>query len=332
MDATESVRSEDFHVFETAPGVQFHTWNRNGVRDLGAAPNPPAGVRVDYALKSEIKADDEKEEGFGERKTPVKIVVTDAGGRAVATRYGPSKAGLNRYVWDMRYDGEKPVAFQKHPPANEFFTPGEGPRVLPGDYSVAVTVHGKTETRKARVEPDPRIPFNTAEATKGTRAALESRNELTALNEAVNRSHELREELKKIEHLGASDEGDGKESRFPKSAAAAKALEAKLKTWQDSVYNPDKQYDVGSDSIHFHTTLHDSYESLARGLNFATENGPTEATEEEIHRLRGELDPKLADFNRIVADDVAGYNRTAAAEGAPTVWGGDPVKIEAPAI
>jgi diphthamide synthase (EF-2-diphthine--ammonia ligase) len=98
------------------------------------------------------------------------------------------------------------------------------------------------------------------------------------------------------------------------------------------VYNSDKQYDVGADSIHFHTVLHDSYESLARSLNFTTETGPTEVGREEIKRLRGELDPKLAEFNRIVADDVAAYDRTAAAEGAPTVWGGDPVKIEPPGI
>ena len=54
--------------------------------------------------------------------------------------------GLNRYVWDMRYDGEKDLTFQKQPPANEFFTRGEGPRVLPGEYRVSVTVKGRTES------------------------------------------------------------------------------------------------------------------------------------------------------------------------------------------
>ena len=333
-EATPDVQAADFHLFDTSPGVLFHTWNRSGFsRDLGAAPNPPLGVRVDYSLKSEIKNENEKDEpGPGRKKTPVRIVITDAQGRPVAIRYGESKAGLNRYVWDMRYDGEKPVAFQKRPPANEFFTPGEGPRVLPGEYRVAVTVRGKTETKTARVEADPRIPPRPEIAREGTRAALEARNELTALNDTLNRTHDLREEIKKVERLGREDEGAEKPARFPKTAAAAKALEAKLSAYQDSVYNSQRQYDVGADAIHFHTKLHDSYESLARQLSFMGDAAPTEAAKEEMRRLRGELDARLSEFNRILADDVPAYDRTAAAEGAPTVWAGDPVKIEAPAL
>ncbi|HET9795861.1 MAG TPA: hypothetical protein VFS34_15515 [Thermoanaerobaculia bacterium] len=333
-EATPAVEAEDFHLFDTQPGVLYHLWNRGGFsRDLGAAPNPPSGVRVDYSLKSEIKSDDEKEEpGPGPKKTPVRIVVTDAAGRAVATRYGPSKAGLNRWVWDMRYDGETPVAFQKRPPPNEFFSPGEGPRVLPGEYTVAVTVRGKTEKKTARVEPDPRIPPRADAAREGARAALEARNELTALNEALNRTHDLRGELKKTERLGRDEGSPEKPPRFPKAAAAAKALEAKLAAWQDSVYNSERQYDVGADSIHFHSRLHDSYESLARQLSFMGDAAPTDAAREEITRLRGELDSRLAEFNRIVAEDVAGYDRTAAAEGAPTVWGGEAVKVEPPPL
>ena len=329
-EATPEIEAADFHLFDPAPGVLYHLWNRGGFsRDLGAAPNPPSGVRVDYSLKSEIEHGDEKEEpGPGRKKTPVKIVVTDARGRAVATRYGESKAGLNRYVWDMRYDGETPVSFQKRPPANEFFTPGEGPRVLPGEYRVAVTVRGKTETKSATVAPDPRIPARPDAAREGLRAALEARNELTAMNEALNRVHDLRGELKKAERLGRDEEAAEKPARFPKTAAAAKSLEAKLAAWQDSVYNSERQYDVGPDSIHFHSKLHDSYVGLARTLNFTSDSGPTAAAREEMGRLRGELDARLAEFNRIVAEDVPGYDRTAAAEGAPTVWGGEPVKPE----
>ena len=328
-EATPEIASADFHLFDTTPGVLLHTWSRGGFsRDLSAVPNPPIGVRVDYALKSEIKQDEGAEEhGPGPKKTPVKIVITDAQGRPVATRYGPSKAGLNRYVWDMRYDGEKRVEFQKRPPANEFFNPGEGPRVLPGEYRVAVTVHGKTETKSARVEPDPRIAVKPETAREALKASLEARNELSAIDETLNRAHDLRDALKKTERLGKDEGGEGA-PKFPKTAEAAKALEKKLGAYQDSIYNSERQYDVGPDSIHFHSMLWDSVASLARQLSFMGDQGPTEAGREEMQRVRGELDAKLAEFNRIVAEDVPAYDRTAAAEGAPTVWGGDPVKIE----
>jgi photosystem II stability/assembly factor-like uncharacterized protein len=333
-EATPEIEAADFHLFDTRPGVLYHVWNRGGFsRDSGAAPNPPSGVRVDYSLKSEIKSEEEKDEpGPGRKKTPVRIVVTDSAGRKVATRYGESKAGLNRWTWDMRYDGETPVSFQKRPPANEFFTPGEGPRVLPGEYRIAVTVAGKTETKSARVEPDPRIPPRPDAAREGVRAALEARNELGALNDALNRSHDLRGELKKTEHLGRDDDAPEKASHFPKTAAAAKTLEAKLAAWQDSVYNSERQYDVGADSIHFHSKLHDAYESLARQLSNTGDNAPTEVAREETRRLRGELDSRLAEFNRILAEDVPGYDKTAAAEGAPTLWAGEPVQVAPPAL
>ena len=98
------------------------------------------------------------------------------------------------------------------------------------------------------------------------------------------------------------------------------------------MYNPDRQYDVGADSIHFHSKLHDSYESLARQLSNTGDNAPTEAAREETRRLRGELDSRLAEFNRILAEDVPGYDRTAAAEGAPTLWAGEPVQVAPPAL
>lgn len=332
-DWSPEIAAADFHLFPAGAGVLFHAWNRGGFsRDLGAAPNPPSGVVIDYSLKSEIKSDDDKDEPAGARKkTPVKIVITDAQGRPVATRYGESKRGLNRYVWDMRYDGEKELTFQKKPPPSEFFTRGEGPRVLPGEYRVAVTVNGATQTVSARVGPDPRIPVDAAASRRGVLAALQARNEVSALNEALNRAHDARDDLKKLERLSRADEEGGK-TRFPRTAEAARALEKKLARFMDSVYNSDRQYDVGPDGIHYHSRFHDAMASLAGGLGSTFDEAPTEVTEREIARLRKELDAHLADWNRMVGDDLPAYNRTAASEGAPTLFAGDPVKVTLPAI
>jgi hypothetical protein len=51
-------------------------------------------------------------------------------------------------------------------------------------------------------------------------------------------------------------------------------------------------------------------------------------TEREIKRLRQDLDARLAEWNRIAAEDIPAYNKTAASEGAPTIYAGDPVRIE----
>jgi photosystem II stability/assembly factor-like uncharacterized protein len=332
-EATPEIESADFHLFTPGPGVLFHTWNRGGFsRDLGAAPNPPSGVVIDYSLKREIKSDDEKElPPGGKKKTPVKVVIADARGKLVATRYGDSKQGLNRYIWDLRYDGERPLTFQKQPPPNEFFTRGEGPRVLPGEYRVAVTVNGTTQTATARVEADPRISREPDNAKRGVLSALEARDGLTALNEALNRAHDAREDLKKLEKLSRGDDDAG-QSRFPRTAAAAKALEKKLATFMDSVYNPDRQYDVGPDAIHYHARFYDELASTTGRLSSIFDEAPTEVVRARMQTLRKALDGHLAEFNTILAQDVSAYNKAAAAEGAPTVYAGDPVRVEEPAL
>src|SRR6266567_2080617 len=102
MDA--KIPASDFHLFSAAPGIQFHHWG--GFGGGGAeysAPNAPEGALIDYYLKSKIETPKAPPEG-GPRRTPVKIVITDSRNNPVATVYGPSEAGVNRYVWGMRYD------------------------------------------------------------------------------------------------------------------------------------------------------------------------------------------------------------------------------------
>jgi hypothetical protein len=127
--------------------------------------------------------------------------------------------------------------------------------------------------------------------------------------------------------LSRRDE-DGGKPRFPQTEAAAKALEKKLTVYMDSMYHPDRQYEVGQDSIHYHSRFHDEMASLAGQLESTFDEAPTEVTEREIKRLRQDLDARLAEWNRIAAEDIPAYNKTAASEGAPTIYSGDPVKIE----
>src|SRR5262249_53063604 len=73
----------------------------------------------------------------------------------------PAQAGLNRFVWDLRY-----------PDAVRF--PGlimwagdlRGPRVVPGAYQVKLTVDGKTMTQTFEAKKDPRLETTQADFAK----------------------------------------------------------------------------------------------------------------------------------------------------------------------
>jgi len=105
---------------------------------------------VDYWLRTELKVSDEQKQ---QRRTPVRITVTDGRGDTVTNEYGPSKQGFNRHVWNLRHQAPERLTFEKPQEEEEEnpFRQAGGPRVAPGTYTVAVTVGGRTETRTVAV-------------------------------------------------------------------------------------------------------------------------------------------------------------------------------------
>ena len=61
--------------------------------------------------------------------------------------------GLNRFVWDMRY-----ADAVRFPGMILWAGETRGPRIVPGNYQVKLTVDGKTMTESFAVKPDPRLP------------------------------------------------------------------------------------------------------------------------------------------------------------------------------
>ena len=70
-------------------------------------------------------------------------------------------AGLNRFLWDLRY----PPPGESDNEEAEFSGFGGGPQVLPGAYEARLTVDGKTYTQPLRVKLDPRSTATEAELT-----------------------------------------------------------------------------------------------------------------------------------------------------------------------
>src|SRR5262249_14216595 len=102
----------------------------------------------------------------------------------------PAQAGMNRFVWNLRY-----------PDATSF--PGlimwagtvTRPRVSPGGYQVRLSADGKTQTQSFDVKKDPRLQTTPEEYTKQLTLALQIRDKLSETNEGVIRIREIRKQL-----------------------------------------------------------------------------------------------------------------------------------------
>jgi photosystem II stability/assembly factor-like uncharacterized protein len=212
-------------------------WNKNTDTPLPpdepAGENPPDGAILHYFLKAPAAG-------------PVSIEIVDASG-AVVRRYRSddppappvegrnipdywirpprrlsTAAGLHRFVWDLRYP--PPVVLERSYPIAAVYrnTPAEprGPWALPAEYTVRLTVGGRTLTRPLRLKMDPRVKATPDDL----RAQLERSQEIVR---DLARSVEAREKVKK--ERGRTPDG-AKASELAQAEAKLTSLNGRMAT------------------------------------------------------------------------------------------------------
>lgn len=105
--------------------------------------NRPSEAQITYYQKSRHI--------FGD----LKIEILDEHGKLVDTVPGSKHRGLNRANWSMRV--KAPAV---PPAASALFEAAQGPRVLPGTYTVKMTKGDNVYTEKINVTLDPRVKFS----------------------------------------------------------------------------------------------------------------------------------------------------------------------------
>ncbi len=330
-----TIESSNFHLFAAGTGTHFHRWELDEDNPVPfSTPNAPDGAPIDYLLKTKLDASAEQKAAH---HTPVKITITDSKGDLVATHFGPSNAGINRFVWNLRYQGARRL--ESDIPSTPL-QPGEleevryfstGPRVLPGKYNVAVTVNGETQKTEVTVRADPNLPFDESRFRAQTEAALALRDEVIALNSMIERINSMDRQLEEFRNAAAL-ETEGSQKYAP-LVQQSHELERKLKSLKDSVYDPNIQHNVEEDDIHDLTALHANIQGLSGELAQAYDQPPNALLRERIAQLSEEARKSVTAFNALLKSDIATFNKAAYAEGAPTLFGGDPIAEKAaPAV
>jgi len=152
--------------------------------------NPPAGVLIDYylpsapsgALKLEIvdasggvvrhlssesRGEGEQPPEWPDRVHPMKTL--------------PAEHGMNRFVWDLRYDD--PVQI---PDAFYAGQPPRGPLVMPGQYTVRLSDGSGTQSAPLSIQADPRDTGSLAGLQQKFALSMQVYRDQDALHRAVN--------------------------------------------------------------------------------------------------------------------------------------------------
>jgi photosystem II stability/assembly factor-like uncharacterized protein len=152
--------------------------------------NPPAGALIDYYLpdapSGAIGLDIVDAQG-----NVVRHLSSETGKHAEqppewpdqvhAEETLPAAQGMNRFVWDLRYDSpvQIPGAFYEG-------LPPRGPIVLPGTYTLRLSYAGATETAPLTIAVDPRVKGSLAGLQQKFALSMQVYHDQDALHRAVN--------------------------------------------------------------------------------------------------------------------------------------------------
>jgi hypothetical protein len=288
-----------------------------------AGDNPPPGAIVDYYLKSKPEgeitldildargnlvrhhSDREKTTGgeqppeWPDQEKPAEII--------------PADAGMNRFAWDLRY--ESPV---KVPGA---FYAGIGPRgplVLPGTYTVRLTVAGKSYTAPLEVKLDPRVKIFAADLQKQFDLAMKIQERIVQMHDAINQIRNLRSQLVTLKKW-AGDTAPAKAI-----AAATDRVEKEMAPVEGLLMQVKMKSSEGN--LRYPNMLNEQFDTFRASVQGA-DAAPTQQQLEVFNGLSRRLDEQLAKWKEISAREVPALNELMKREGVPalniTIQAGD---------
>ena len=278
--------------------------------------NPPPGVIIDYCFKT--APTDE-----------VKLEIFDSAGKLVRTLSSkekkefeqppewpdqvrevttiPAAEGMNRYAWNLRW--EPPV---KIPGAFYSGVGPQGPLVLPGQYTVKLTVGGQSRTQPLEIVMDPRVKGVSAEdLQKQFELAMQVRDANTELHRAVNQIRALRADLKTINQRFADNAG------LKSLLEEASALDKKMTPVEEELIQVNMK---GSEAnLAFPNKLNEQFDSYSASV-MAGDGVPTKQQYEVFKMLRGQLDEQLEAWKRILSKEVPAFNEGIKSKNVPALY------------
>ena len=312
--ATFNPAATDIKLFAPKPTYRLDGgggFGGGGRSDAPVGQNPPAGVIVNYYLKSKptgpvkLRFIDAKGKVVNEYTTaPARAEgeapAAEGGRRAVVKQYAPANAGMNRFVWNMRYDDA--IGF---PGLLMWAASLRGPMTTPGAYKVELIVDGKTTTEPFEIVKDPRSPSTPQDFAKQMDLSLKI---LAKFNQANQSVIDIRAAKKQLDPYTTSPNA--------KVAAKAKEIIASLSVVENNIYQTKLQAD--EDALNFPIKLNNKLGALL-GTVQANDLEPTAQSYEVFDDLSAKLKVETDHLNRIVTTDVASFNKLIEDEKIPAV-------------
>ena len=236
----------------------------------------------------------------------VKLEIIDPSGKTVRTYSSKEKnklnrinatRGLNSFSWDIRHQGPHLV---KNLVTMVIRNPSPGPRAIPGQYTVRLSVGTWTSSRPLTILPDPRWQSITADKyARQLEMALKIRSMITESQQRIENLRALKDQIKNMVDLaGRNDSSEewgkmGKQVIDQLDSVESMIIQNKAEASQDNINYPR----VFSNHI-----------GRLYSVVVNAQDEPTGGAQERFEDLRKEYRTITAAYQKVLSNEVATFN------------------------
>ncbi len=284
-------KDKQTHLYKPMPSYRMQ--GRGGRKSLTEGSNHPGGVMVNYFVKNLTDS------------TEVSLSFLEKGGKVIRKYSNKAKEkkdklkveeGANRFNWNMRYEDAK--SFDK---MILWWASLNGPKALPGDYEVQLTVDDMVQNVEFEILKDPRIETN----DKGLKEQFEFLNEIKSkMSEAHETIIEIRDVRSQLKNYTArlKKDDDSTKAIFEK----ASAIDSMMTVVENELYQTKNR--SRQDPLNFPIKLTNKLghlNSLVSGGDYP----PTAQAIEVKNVLTKEINDQLDLFKKIKANELPKFNQ-----------------------
>jgi photosystem II stability/assembly factor-like uncharacterized protein len=290
---SDTVAKSDFYLFK--PDASYRIYQSNGKPDVKKeGQNHPNGAIINYYLQNLQETD------------TVELAILETNGKVIqefsnhakenklnpaATKKLTVKKGGNRLIWDMRYPG-----FQAFEGMIFYSSPNVGPKAVPGDYKVRLTVNGKVKDQTFTIVKDPRLTNTQKDYEDQFNFLMKVRDEVTRANQAIIKIRNIKKDLAYVKE---------KTKDNPEMQDLISSYEEKLSKIENNIHMTKNQ--SRQDPLNYGIRINNRLAFLLADSQRG-DAPPTQQAQAFFKQVVGELNVELDALNSLIADQTGKIN------------------------
>lgn len=285
------IAEKDFHVFKPMPAYRMGGVSRRKPR--GAGQNHPGGVMVHLFAKEKLSKDQKVSISFYEKdKTLIKTFTSKD--KAAKKWFEELKPGVNRFLWDMRYEDAKNFKGMIL-----WWGQTSGPKAIPGDYKLCFVVDKDSMWQDFTILPNPLSEASQSDLEQQFEFLLGVRDKLTETHEAIIDIRKTRGQFKGLK------ENYGKDKSAKELMSLVKQIDSAMTLVEKNLYQTKNR--SGQDPLNYPIKLNNKLAHLG-ALESVGDHKPTAQSLQFRDEIVGKINAELEKWYDIRDNDIPKVN------------------------